>query len=607
MPDGEDARLRALALTGAASLRTAGQWESWLRHAERFTYLGFANTMLIWAQRPDATEVRDYTGWQNAGRQVTRDEHGIQLLTKQGVRTVFDISQTEGAAVSPRRPRPSPSDVWSILSDLALRAGYRVETAGRLDEPVTWRSQRVIKAPARDLTGLAEQIGHVLVYDDQHACDTLQGKVEALSAAFLIAVRLSLDTTEFVFPNVTSWAGADPRAHPEQAVTRTGVRVLRAASTAFRCIDAAIPQPAATHVARPARVRRTPADKVQARIQEDATRFFTARLAGTSVPNYLATRGLDADALKRWRIGYAPAGWTALTNYLRERGYSDQDLEASGLCKQSRRGSLIDVFRDRAMFPVRAPSGQVLGFTGRAAPGVADGVPKYINNTGTVLYSKGKVLFGLPDARDTLPVITEGPIDAIAVTRCGGRYGGVAPCGTALTRDQVSALVRAAPGADQIIVLFDGDDAGRRAAVKAYELLRYAVAQPLTAALPDGHDPASLARERGPQALAQILASEVFPLADLVTDECIAKFDRQLEFTDGQFNALDAVSMRIARMAVPEVARQVQRVADRIGLPAETVTAAVTEAIPKTLAAQAITRGPSPPRRSASRPAFRGR
>jgi DNA primase len=451
---------------------------------------------------------------------------------------------------------------------------------------------------ASDLTGLAEQIGHILVHDDQHACDTIQGTVEAVSAAFLIALRLGLDTAEFVFPNVTSWAGSDPRAHPEQAVTRVGMRVLRAASTAFPCIDAAVPHTVADpRVALPvkghrtaARDRPSPVDQEQARIQEEAARFFTARLAGTSVPQYLATRGLDSDALKRWRIGYAPAEWTALTDHLRERGFSDQDLEASGLCRRSSRGSLIDVFRDRAMFPVRAPSGQVLGFTGRAAPGAADNVPKYINNTGTALYSKGKVLFGVHENRDALghgavPVITEGPMDAIAVTHCGGgRYAGVAPCGTALTRDQVSAVVRAAPGSDQVIVLFDGDDAGQRAAVKAYDLLRYTIAQPLTAALPDGHDPASLARVRGPEALAQVLAGQVFPLADRVTDECIARFDRQLEFTDGQFNALDAVSMCIARMPASEVARQVQRVSDRIGLPADIVTAAVTKAIPKTLA-----------------------
>ena len=476
MPDGEQddeaARLRALALTGAANLRTAAQWESWLRHAERFTHLGFANTMLIWAQRPDATAVRDYAGWQKAGRQVMKDEHGIRLLTKQGVRTVFDVLQTEGESTifSPRRAKPSPGATRGILTDLALRAGYSVETTRPLDPPVTWRSQHVIQVAASDLTGLAEQIGHVLVHDDQHACDTIQGTVEAVSAAFLIAVRLGLDTAEFVFPNITSWAGSDPRAHPEQAVMRTGVRVLRAASRAFPCIDAAVPQTAADpSVARlvkrhraAARNRPSPVDKEQARIQEEAARFFAARLEGTSVPQYLATRGLDTDALKRWRIGYAPAEWTALTDHLRELGFSDQALEASGLCRRSSRGSLIDVFRDRAMFPVRALSGQVLGFTGRAAPNAVANVPKYINNTGTALYSKGKVLFGLHENRDALrhgavPVITEGPMDAIAVTRCGdGQYAGVAPCGTALTRDQVSAVVRAAPGSDQVIVLFDG-------------------------------------------------------------------------------------------------------------------------------------------------------
>jgi DNA primase len=102
-PDRDDlAALRALAVAGASRLRTASQWQSWLRHAERFVHLGFANTMLVWAQRPDAVLLHGYAGWKRLGRQVIRGEHGTQIISTrkpERVITLFDLEQTEGRAI----------------------------------------------------------------------------------------------------------------------------------------------------------------------------------------------------------------------------------------------------------------------------------------------------------------------------------------------------------------------------------------------------------------------------------------------------------------------------------------------------------------------------
>jgi hypothetical protein len=175
------------------------------------------------------------------------------------------------------------------------------------------------------------------------------------------------------------------------------------------------------------------------------------------------------------------SGWTALVDHLRTRGYTDAQLLDAGIGLRTRRGTVVDRFRDRLMFPVRDPGGQrIVGFLGRALVEAED-TPRYLNSPATALYRKGEVLYGLgaEPARRALadgarPVLVEGPLDAIAVTGAGGgRYAGVAPCGTALTTAQVAALdTHAGPLAGRgVITAFDHDPGGRQAALRAYQLL----------------------------------------------------------------------------------------------------------------------------------------
>src|SRR6266513_4012437 len=262
----------------------------------------------------------------------------------------------------------------------------------------------------------------------------------------------------------------------------------------------------------------------------DAARFFAARLAASWVPAYLAGRGFGEQALRPWTVGYAPAGWRVLTAHLRDLGYGDAAIQAAGLARRTRRGALVDFFRDRAMFGIRWPDGTVAGFTGRARPGGGQAGPVYLNCRTTGLYRKGSLLFGLYEGRRALaagarPVLVEGPLDAIAVSAAGS-YAGVSPCGTALTPAQVTLLARTCDlRRDGVVVAFDADRAGRRAAVRAYHLLRGETDLAVAAVLPAGQDPAGFRLERGGRALVRRLDSGV-PLADLVVDETVAPFER---------------------------------------------------------------------------------
>jgi DNA primase len=402
-----------------------------------------------------------------------------------------------------------------------------------------------------------------------------------------------MDTPAVTFPHVSSWAGTDPRAQPAKTVQVVCRRVAGAAALVNGYLDTELgparPARGATLSAGTATTQAAPplaAASELVLVHQAAARFFRSRLPSSWVPGYLTARGFGPAVQQRWQAGYAPAGWDALTRYLRDAGYPDQLIEASGLARRSRRGTLIDIFRDRAMLPIHTVDGTIVAFIGRAAANADPRVPKYLNSPHTALYDKGGVLFGLWEARGVLakgarPVIVEGPFDAIAITAASpGRYAGLAPCGTALTSRQLAALAGAADlRATGVLVAFDPDQAGHRAAAKAYDLLKPLTDDMTAARFPSGQDPAQILREHGPGALASMLTSRALPLADLVIDAELAKWERWLQHAEGQIHALRAAAPLIAAMPPPCVARQVARLADRLGLGHATVTQAVTDAL----------------------------
>ena len=196
------------------------------------------------------------------------------------------------------------------------------------------------------------ELGHVLAHgrgphqqgDSTARCRGTQ-KIEADSAALIVATRLGMDTSGYSWPYVASWAGSDQRAHPQETIRATGTRIATAANTIAAHLDIAVfgrltqptaDVPAATRFdAKPTRARAPgPPEPEISRVLLDAERFYRGHLDRSWVPSYLAARGFGQVTVRQWRIGYAPAGWTALTNHLRGLGHDDAVIEASGLARQ---------------------------------------------------------------------------------------------------------------------------------------------------------------------------------------------------------------------------------------------------------------------------------
>ncbi len=352
---------------------------------------------------------------------------------------------------------------------------------------------------------------------------------------------------------------------------------------------------------------------VVARLNLLATHFYRDRMLGSWVPPYLQARGLSPAAQARWHAGYAPASWDALTHHLRALGYADELIERAGLARQSQRGSLIDVFRDRVVFPILSSTGTVAGFIGRARDPRIAGAPKYLNTPRTCVYDKSRLLFGLYEARTALaagarPVIVEGPFDAFAVTAAGQeRFAGVATCGTAVTAQHIAALAQVtdlrAVGA---VVGFDSDVAGQRAAVRAYHLLRTFTDKLDVADLKEGQDPAYVFGSQGPTALAESLAGRTRPLADVVVDNEVERWSRWMCYPEGQVQALRAAARLIVAMPPSHVGRQVSRLASRLGFDHAVVNEAVTDALTEQMTETAAAYSPrSRPRSPRSPPVAR--
>jgi DNA primase len=501
----------------------------------------------------------------------------------------------------------------AALVHLARRHGFAVERGdcGDSEGLTSWAGWRIrVRAdttPGQAVTALAHQLGHVLLHGQAARLDPAGAiscgglrKVEADSVAYLTAARLGIDTAAITFPYVSSWAGTDSRARPAATIQAVTSRVVAAATTVTAHLDAELssggtpggpvvtttPELPRGHLPLVTALPPVP-DKDIVQASTAALAFFQSRMPGSWVPGYLTARGFADGIQRRWQAGHAPASWDALTRHLRTLGFPDLLLETAGLARRSRRGTLIDTFRNRAMLPIRSGDGTVIAFIGRAPDPPGRGVPKYLNSPQTALYDKSEVLFGLWEAREALaagarPVIVEGPLDAIAVTAAGhGRFAGVAPCGTALTARHAAALSRAADlTGTGVLVAFDPDPPGRRAAVRAYHLLSQVTAETSAVILPPGQDPAQILAGNGPAALTTILASGTRPLADLVTDTGLDQWARWLDHAEGQLSALRAAAPVIAAMPPAHVARQVARLSRRLSFDYATVTSAVTSALP---------------------------
>ncbi len=238
-----------------------------------------------------------------------------------------------------------------------------------------------------------------------------------------------------------------------------------------------------------------------------ANDYFRANLAspaGAEARAYLAGRGFEGAVLDEFQVGSAPAAWEGLATTLGKL-LPMPVLETAGLVLRRGDGTRYDRFRNRVTFPVTAPGGKVAGFGARAiAP---EDQPKYLNSPETAVYRKGQILFGLPQARATIrekkqALVTEGYLDVMRL-HAAGFTNAVATSGTALTYDQARLLARLEAEA---VLVYDGDDAGVRAADRALDPLVRAGLSVRLLLLPAGEDPDSFVRKRDAAAFAELLA-----------------------------------------------------------------------------------------------------
>ncbi len=247
---------------------------------------------------------------------------------------------------------------------------------------------------------------------------------------------------------------------------------------------------------------------------EFAADFFHERLnhpyAGKPAREYLERRGLDADVMRTFRMGFAPAGWSNLMD-VAEKTFTRPILVRAGLLVAREDGGAYDRFRNRVVVPITNTMGRVVGFGGRV---IADEEPKYLNSPESPVYQKGQILFGLKEAREALndadeAIVVEGYMDHLRVFSAGFRNV-VAVAGTAFTPQQAVLLKRFVR---RCVFVFDGDPAGETASWRALTPALAAGLDVRLAILPEGQDPDSLIRDEGAGALRAVLDGALDPVS----------------------------------------------------------------------------------------------
>ncbi|KAB2594297.1 DNA primase [Streptomyces arboris] len=273
---------------------------------------------------------------------------------------------------------------------------------------------------------------------------------------------------------------------------------------------------------------------------------------------FLAERGFDQDAATHFRVGYSPAGWDHLTRYLRGKGFSDKELITSGLSQDGRRGP-IDRFRGRLMWPISDTAGEIVGFGARKLRDDDNG-PKYLNTPETPIYKKSQVLYGIDLAKKDIAkasraVVVEGYTDVMAC-HLAGVTTAIATCGTAFGNDHIKILRRLLMdnGSARVIFTFDGDSAGQKAALRAFEDDQKFAAETYIAIAPDNMDPCDLRLAKGDDAVRDLVEPRT-PLFEFALRQIVGRYD--LETPAGRASALDEAAAVVAKIKTSSVQREV--------------------------------------------------
>jgi DNA primase len=279
---------------------------------------------------------------------------------------------------------------------------------------------------------------------------------------------------------------------------------------------------------------------------------------------YLTERNFDAAAARQFGCGYAPSGWDTLTKHLLRKGFEFKELEAAGLSREGKRGPM-DRFHRRLLWPIRGSSGEVIGFGARRLFDDDQNQAKYVNTPETTLYKKSNVLFGIDHAKRDIArghqaVVVEGYTDVMAM-HLSGVTTAVASCGTAFGDEHLSMLRRLMMDdkffRGELIYVFDGDAAGRAAALKAFEGEQNLAGQSFVAVAADGMDPCDLRLKHGETALRDLVARRT-PLFEFAIRTALTEVD--LDTAEGRVTALRRCVPMVAKIKDPtlrdEYARQ---------------------------------------------------
>ncbi|RKR19583.1 DNA primase [Arthrobacter oryzae] len=312
-----------------------------------------------------------------------------------------------------------------------------------------------------------------------------------------------------------------------------------------------------------------------------ADEFFRAQLLTPGAAegrNFLYERGFDRAAAELFGVGYAPQGWDALLKHLRGRGYTDAELKLTGMFSEGGRG-IYDRFRGRLIWPIRDIAGETIGFGARKLYEDDQG-PKYLNTPETALYKKSQVLYGIDlakrnIAKDRQLVVVEGYTDVMAC-HLAGIPTAVATCGTAFGTEHIKIARRLLSDdgtGGEVIFTFDGDAAGQKAALRAFEEDQRFVAQTFVAVEPSGADPCELRQSKGDSAVRDLIGSRR-PLFEFAIRATLKRHN--LDTVEGRIAALRESAPVVAQIRDagirPAYAREL---AGWLGMPVEEVNRAV--------------------------------
>ena len=301
-------------------------------------------------------------------------------------------------------------------------------------------------------------------------------------------------------------------------------------------------------------------------VMQLATRFYRSQLkSSTRAINYLKKRGLTGEVAARFGLGYAPDAWQSLESIFTDYPKNPALLE-SGLVIDNDSGRRYDRFRDRIMFPIVNQRGAIIGFGGRV---LDSGEPKYLNSPETVLFEKGRELYGLYQARQAIRdagkvIVVEGYMDVVSLAQFGVNYA-VATLGTSTTPTHVQKLLRQT---DRVVFCFDGDNAGRKAAWRALEnalpFMQDGKALDFLF-LPQDEDPDSYVRHFGKDRFEQLLSEDSVPLTGFLLSELASRVDMQSD--SGRASLLHSAKPLLAQIAAPALNLMLRsRLAELVGV-----------------------------------------